>query len=100
MHRGNWYNQRLRQGTALAPTHSVRPIGSHVLKVDLPIHTSEDPADVISHDAYQLIDRAVELGFNALAITLHDRVLTDPRLSAYARERGIILLPCVERTIE
>jgi predicted metal-dependent phosphoesterase TrpH len=71
-----------------------------VLKVDLHLHTSEDPADVISHDAYQLIDRAAELGFNALAITLHDRVLADPRLNAYAQDRGIVLVPGVERTIE
>jgi predicted metal-dependent phosphoesterase TrpH len=80
--------------------HSVRPIGTNVLKVDLHLHTSEDPEDVISHDVYQLIDRAAELGFNALAITLHNRVFTDPRLTGYARERGIMLVPGVERTIE
>ena len=71
-----------------------------MLKVDLHLHTLEDPADVISHDAYQLINRAAELGFNALAITLHDRVLSDSRLNAYAQDRGIVLLPGVERTIE
>jgi len=71
-----------------------------VLKVDLHLHTSEDPADVISHDAYQLVDRAAELGFDALAITLHDRTLSDSRLSGYARDRGIVLVPGVERTIE
>lgn len=71
-----------------------------VLKVDLHLHTSEDPADVISHDAYQLIDRAAELGFKALAVTLHDRVLSDSRLTGYAHERGIVLVPGVERTIE
>src|SRR5262245_66616826 len=78
----------------------MRPIGTNVLKVDLHLHTSEDPADVISHDAYQLIDRAAELGFNALAVTLHDRVLIDSRLTGYARDRGIVLVPGVERTIE
>jgi predicted metal-dependent phosphoesterase TrpH len=75
-------------------------MGNHVLKVDLHLHTSEDPADVIAHDACQLIDRAAELGFHALAITLHDKVLTDSRLTGYARERGIVLVPGVERTIE
>jgi predicted metal-dependent phosphoesterase TrpH len=75
-------------------------MGRDVLKVDLHLHTSEDPADVISHDSYQLIDRAAELGFNALAITLHDKFLTDPRLIGYARDRGIVLVPGVERTIE
>jgi predicted metal-dependent phosphoesterase TrpH len=71
-----------------------------VLKVDLHLHTSEDPADVITHDAYQLVDRAAELGFDALAITLHDRVLADSRLLGFARDRGIVLIPGVERTIE
>jgi len=71
-----------------------------VLKVDLHLHTSEDPVDYIRHDACQLIDRAAELGFDALAITLHDRQLTDPRVGAYARERRIVLVPGIERSIE
>jgi len=56
--------------------------------------------DVIDHDAHQLIDRAAELGFDALALTLHDCDLRDPALCAYAGERGIVLVPGVERTIE
>ena len=40
------------------------------------------------------------MGFDALAITLHDKQLADPRLFAYARERRLILLPGVERSIE
>lgn len=71
-----------------------------MLKVDLHLHTSDDPADVISHDAHSLIDSAAELGFDALAITLHDRDLSDPHVFDYARDRGITLLPGVERTIE
>jgi predicted metal-dependent phosphoesterase TrpH len=71
-----------------------------VLKVDLHIHTSDDPVDRISHTAYDLIDRAAALGYDALAITLHDRQF-DPRpVAAYAAERGIVLIPGVERTIE
>lgn len=71
-----------------------------MLKVDLHLHTSDDPADVIPHDAHHLIDAAAERGFDALAITLHDRELSDPRILDYARDRGITLLPGVERTIE
>ena len=56
--------------------------------------------DVIDHSAHQLIDRAAELGFNALALTLHDCDLRDPTLVAYAHERGIVLVPGVERTVE
>jgi len=71
-----------------------------VLKVDLHLHTSEDPADHIDHDATTLIDRAAAHGFDAVAITLHDRQLVDRRLTDYAGERGITLLPGIERTIE
>jgi predicted metal-dependent phosphoesterase TrpH len=55
--------------------------------------------DVINHGAHQLIDRAAELGFDALALTLHDYDLRDPGLRAYARDRGIVLVPGVERTV-
>jgi predicted metal-dependent phosphoesterase TrpH len=71
-----------------------------VLKVDLHLHTNDDPADVISHNAHQLVDTAAELGYDALAVTLHDRDLLDPHTLEYARDRGITLLPGVERTIE
>ena len=70
-----------------------------MLKVDLHLHTSEDPVDNIEHDALALIDRAAALGFDALAITLHDRQLADRSVFEYAAERGIVLLRGVERTI-
>lgn len=70
-----------------------------MLKVDLHLHTAEDPSDNIDHDAAGLIDRAAELGFDALAITLHDRQLWDSRLVDYARDRGIVLLKGMERTV-
>jgi predicted metal-dependent phosphoesterase TrpH len=70
------------------------------LKVDLHTHTSDDPADAVPHSAQDLIDRASALGYDALAITLHDKRL-DPRpLAAYAAERGIVLIPGIERTID
>ena len=70
-----------------------------MLKVDLHLHTSDDPEDRIAYDAAALIDRAAECGLDALAITLHDVQLTHPGLTAYARERGLVLIPGVERTI-
>ena len=70
-----------------------------VLKVDLHIHTSEDPVDIITYDARSLVDRAVGCGFDALAVTLHDRQLVSPDVTAYARDRGIVLIPGTERTI-
>ena len=71
-----------------------------MLKIDLHTHTADDPLDRIPHSSRQLIDRAAELGYHALAITLHDRRLDPASLAPYARERGIVLIPGVERTIE
>lgn len=52
------------------------------------------------HTAQDVIDRAATLGFGALAITLHDSQFEDPAACAYARERGVTLIPGNERTIE
>ena len=71
-----------------------------MLKVDLHTHTADDPADQICYQTHELIDRAAELGFDCLAITLHDRQLDPAPLRAYAAARGIVLIPGVERTIE
>jgi predicted metal-dependent phosphoesterase TrpH len=71
-----------------------------VLKVELHSHTSDDPVDQIPHSTYQLIDRAAELHYHALAITLHDRQLDVGPFAAYAADRGITLIPGIERTIE
>ena len=70
-----------------------------MLKVDLHLHTAEDPRDNIAHDAIALIDRAARLGFGALAITLHERQLWERSMVDYARERGIVLLRGIERTV-
>jgi predicted metal-dependent phosphoesterase TrpH len=71
-----------------------------MLKTDFHLHTSEDPVDVIRHDAHALIERAAALGYQALAITLHDRQLSDSRVFDHARDCGLTLVPGVERTIE
>jgi hypothetical protein len=70
-----------------------------MLKVDLHTHTSDDPLDRISYSAHELIDRAAALGFDALAITLHDRQFDVRTLSDYAEARGVVLIPGIERTI-
>jgi hypothetical protein len=71
-----------------------------MLKVDLHLHTGEDPVDGLHYPATAVIDRAVALGFHAIAITLHGRVLEDPRVFDYARERGLLLIRAVERRIQ
>jgi predicted metal-dependent phosphoesterase TrpH len=69
-----------------------------VLKVELHTHTSDDPQDRIAHST--LIDRAATLKFDALAITLHDRQLDLAPFASYAAERGVTLIPGIERTVE
>jgi len=71
-----------------------------MLKVDLHTHTADDPVDRIPYSTYDLIDRAAALGYNALAITLHDRQLDVRQYEAFAADRGIVLIPGIERTIE
>jgi predicted metal-dependent phosphoesterase TrpH len=71
-----------------------------VLKVELHSHTADDPVDTIPHSTFDLIDRAASLGYDALAVTLHDRQLSLSPFAGYARERGIVLIPGIERTIE
>lgn len=71
-----------------------------MLKVDLHLHTHEDPSDHILYSAADAIDRAAELGFDALAITLHDAQLENRSLTDRAHDRGITLVRGVERTIQ
>jgi predicted metal-dependent phosphoesterase TrpH len=73
---------------------------SDVLKVELHSHTSDDPLDSIPYSTFQLIERAAALDYDALAVTLHDRQLDLAPFSGYARERGIVLIPGIERTIQ
>lgn len=70
-----------------------------MLKVDLHTHTSEDPKDHIGYNAIQLIDRAYQLGFDALAITNHDLVTYDKHLVQYAEKKDILLIPGMEATL-
>ena len=71
-----------------------------MLKVELHAHTDHDPLDRIAHSSRELIDHAAALGYQALAITLHNRFRDASVDGAYARERGIVLIPGIERTIE
>jgi len=71
-----------------------------MLKVELHTHTGDDPVDRVPHTTFELIDRAVALGYDALAITLHEKQLDLARFAPYAADRGLLLIRGVERTIE
>ena len=71
-----------------------------MLKVELHCHTDQDPLDAVPHSTRELIDHAARLGYHALSITLHDAYF-DPRHDlVYARNKGITLIPGIERSIK
>lgn len=71
------------------------------LKFDFHLHTLDDPHDHhVFHTAFELLDKAAALGYGVLAITLHNRQFESEAVRAYASERGILLLPGIERDIE
>src|SRR5436309_3183076 len=85
----------LRSSTSMSTSTS--KIGDRDwIKVDLHIHTLDDPKDVIDYSAHQLLERAKTLGFGVLAITLHDAVFDRPEVFADAARLGILLIPAAE----
>lgn len=73
---------------------------SEWIKLDLHIHTLEDPKDVIDYSAHELLERARQLGFGVLAITLHDAVFDRAEVFAGAARMGILLIRAAEMRIE
>ncbi len=70
------------------------------IKVALHIHTLDDPQDVLDYSAHELLERARELGFHVLAITLHDSVFDQPSVFAEAVRMGILLIPAAEMRLD
>jgi hypothetical protein len=66
------------------------------IKIDLHIHTLDDPKDAVDFSAHQLLERARALGFRVLAITLHDAVFDRKEVFADAAAMGILLIPAAE----
>jgi predicted metal-dependent phosphoesterase TrpH len=71
-----------------------------VLKVELHAHTDQDPADHITHTTRDLLERAADLRYDALAITLHDRYFDPSPHAADAARCGMVLMAGIERTIQ
>src|SRR5881227_2801093 len=66
------------------------------IKIDLHIHTLDDPKDAVDFSALQLLERARSFGFRVLAITLHDAVFDRKEVFADAAAMGILLIPAAE----
>ena|SRR2546423_15285153 len=63
------------------------------IKLDLHIHTLDDPKDALDYSAHELLERARSLGFRVLAITLHDAVFDRAEVFADAASMGIFVNP-------
>ena len=70
------------------------------IKIDLHIHTLDDPKDAVDYSAHQLLERARTLGFRVLAITLHDAVFGRKEVFADAAAMGILLIPAAEMRLQ
>src|SRR5437660_3515105 len=70
------------------------------IKLDLHIHTFDDPKDKLDYSAHELLARARRLDFSVLAITLHDAVFDRSEVFAAAQRLGILLVPAAEMRIE
>ena len=70
------------------------------IKIDLHIHTLDDPKDAVDYSAHQLLERARTLGFRVLAITLHDAVFGRREVFADAAAMGILLIPAAEMRLQ
>ena len=70
------------------------------LKADLHLHTAEDPLDRIRYTAKELIAKAADEGFDVISITNHHLMTFNQDLLSYAQERGILLIPGMEMTIQ
>ena len=70
------------------------------LKTDLHLHTAEDPLDRVRYTAKELISKAAKEKFDVISITNHHQMTFNQDLSSYAQEKGILLIPGVEMTIQ
>ena len=70
-------------------------------RIELHSHCQGDPVDsYLTHTIFQHIDRAKEVGLDAIAITWHRGICDNPEAIAYARERGVLLIPGMEADME
>ena len=70
------------------------------LKADLHLHTAEDPLDDVRYTGKELISKAADKGFDVISITNHNLMTFNQDLFSHARQKGILLIPGVELTIQ
>ena len=70
------------------------------LKTNLHFHSSEDKWDNLNYSVFDGVDRAVELGFDVLALTCHNEVMTTPEMKKYAEKKGVLLISGAELNLD
>lgn len=70
------------------------------LKADLHLHTAEDPVDCVRYAAKELISKAADEGFDVISITNHQQITFNQDLFSLAKEKGILLIPGIEMTVQ
>lgn len=70
------------------------------LKTDFHLHTNDDNEDPIGHSAIELIEVAASKGFTTLAITNHNTYTYNNDLKNYAADKGMLLIPGIEKSIQ
>jgi len=69
-------------------------------RVELHSHCHGDPVDrYIAHSIFEHIDQAKKVGLDAIAVTWHRKICDNLEAIAYARERGVLLIPGIEAEI-
>jgi len=69
-------------------------------RVELHSHCQGDPIDTyIPHTLTEHIDRAKEVGLDAIAVTWHRKICAEPEAVAYARDRGVLLIQGMEAEV-
>jgi predicted metal-dependent phosphoesterase TrpH len=70
-------------------------------RVELHSHCKGDPVDTyLSHTIFEHIDRAKEVGLDAIAVTWHQKICAVPEAFAYAQERGVLLIGGMEADVD
>ena len=71
-----------------------------MLKAEMHTHIKGDPIDrFIRYSAYELIDNAQQKGYDVLSITCHNKFFWDQEVEKYAKDKGIVLIPGIEKNI-
>jgi predicted metal-dependent phosphoesterase TrpH len=69
-------------------------------RVELHSHCQGDPVDIhIRHTIFEHIDRAREVGLDAIAVTWHRKICEDREAFAYGWSRGVLVIPGMEAEV-